>query len=77
MKENHTTWKVGSWSVAGLLALPIIAIFYMSIGESEIFPHLMSTVLPIYIANTIKLVTGVMLLSLLLGVPSAWLMVSM
>ncbi|CCN33059.1 putative Ferric iron ABC transporter, permease protein [Vibrio nigripulchritudo SO65] len=74
MKENHTTWKVGSWSVAGLLALPIIAIFYMSIGESEIFPHLMSTVLPIYIANTIKLVTGVMLLSLLLGVPSAWLM---
>lgn len=75
MKENNSSWKVASWSVAALLVLPILAIFYTAIGESdELFRHLFSTVLPTYTWNTFLLVVGTMFLSLVFGLPSAWLM---
>lgn len=75
MKEKYFNWKLGSWAVMGLLVLPIFAIFYTAIGESdELFSHLFSTVLPTYTLNTFLLVAGTMLLALLFGIPSAWLM---
>lgn len=75
MKEKHNGWSVSSAIVALLLALPILAIFTTAVGDSdEIFTHLMSTVMPTYVINTIILVVGTMLLSLLLGLPSAWFM---
>ncbi len=75
MKEKNILWKTSSLSVALLLVLPILAIFYTAIGDTDdLFPHLMSTVMPTYAWNTVTLVTGVMLLSLVFGIPSAWLM---
>ncbi|SEG71305.1 ABC transporter permease [Vibrio hangzhouensis] len=75
MKEKNVVWKTSSGVLTLLLVLPILAIFYTALGESsDLFSHLMSTVMPTYILNTVKLVVGVMLLSLVLGVPSAWLM---
>lgn len=58
-----------------LLVLPIFAIFYLSLGDSgDLFAHLTSTVMPTYTYNTIVLVIGVMAVTLVLGVPTAWLM---
>ncbi|MBY6197030.1 ABC transporter permease [Vibrio hangzhouensis] len=75
MKEKNVVWKTSSGVLTLLLVLPILAIFYTALGESsDLFSHLMSTVMPTYILNTVTLVVGVMLLSLILGVPSAWLM---
>ncbi|MGR5176848.1 ABC transporter permease [Vibrio parahaemolyticus] len=75
MKEKNVVWKTSSGVLTLLLVLPILAIFYTALGESsDLFSHLMSTVMPTYILNTVTLVVGVMLLSLVLGVPSAWLM---
>ncbi len=75
MKQRVSHWKWSSVGVASLLALPIVAVFYLALGDDgEIFSHLMATVMPTYVFNTFALVTGVMTLSLLLGVPSAWLM---
>ncbi|EGR2794806.1 iron ABC transporter permease [Vibrio navarrensis] len=75
MKEQKYTWKTSSGALAVLLVLPILAIFYTAVGPSdELFAHLLATVMPSYIVNTITLTLGVMLLSLLLGIPSAWLM---
>lgn len=75
MKEKNVVWKTSSGVLTLLLVLPILAIFYTALGESsDLFAHLMSTVMPTYILNTIKLVVGVLLLSLIFGVPSAWLM---
>lgn len=75
MKEKKLLWKTSSGSLALLLVLPILAIFYTAIGDTDdLFPHLMSTVLPTYTWNTIALVLGVMVLSLLFGIPSAWFM---
>lgn len=75
MKEKKYLWKASSGVFALLLVLPILAIFYTAVGQSDaLFAHLLSTVMPSYIWNTLLLTTGVMLLSLLIGVPSAWLM---
>jgi len=58
-----------------LLVLPILAIFTTAVGETnELFSHLMSTVMPTYAYNTVVLVLGTMALSLILGIPSAWIM---
>ncbi|MEZ8193383.1 ABC transporter permease [Vibrio cortegadensis] len=75
MKEKNSLWKTSSGSLALLLVLPILAIFYTAVGETDdVFSHLMSTVMPIYTYNTVMLVVGVMFLSLIFGIPSAWIM---
>ena len=75
MKDKHSLWKTSSGVLTLLLVLPILAIFYTAIGETDdLFTHLMSTVMPTYIYNTIALTTGVMFVSLSFGVPSAWFM---
>lgn len=61
--------------MALLLVLPILAIFYTSFGgDNDLFSHLLQTVMPTYASNTLWLLVGVMLLSLLIGIPTAWFM---
>ncbi|HCJ4667563.1 ABC transporter permease [Vibrio parahaemolyticus] len=75
MKDRHSLWKTSSGAITLLLVLPILAIFYTAIGETDnLFTHLMSTVMPTYIYNTVVLTIVVMGLSLIFGIPSAWLM---
>ncbi len=75
MKEKNYIWKTSSGALALLLVLPILAIFYTAVGDTdELFAHLMATVMPTYIYNTITLTIGVMVLSLVFGIPSAWFM---
>ncbi|MFM5127328.1 ABC transporter permease [Aeromonas veronii] len=67
-------WMNGSWAIALLLCLPVIALLFSAFSaEGELFRHLADTVLLDYLANTLGLVVGVVLLSLLFGVPTAWL----
>ncbi|MGU5679251.1 ABC transporter permease [Aeromonas allosaccharophila] len=67
-------WMTGSWAIALLLGLPVIALLFSAFSaEGELFRHLADTVLLDYLANTLGLVVGVVLLSLLFGVPTAWL----
>jgi iron(III) transport system permease protein len=75
MKEKLSFWKTSSWSCALLLVLPILAIFYTAIGQTDsLFLHLIDTVLGTYASNTFWLVTLTLLFSLIFGVPTAWLM---
>ncbi|MCG9683762.1 iron ABC transporter permease [Vibrio sp. Isolate23] len=75
MKENNYLWKTSSGTLALLLVLPILAIFFTAVGETdELFSHLMSTVMPTYTFNTVVLALGTMALSLVFGIPSAWIM---
>ncbi|WP_438403158.1 ABC transporter permease [Aeromonas veronii] len=67
-------WMTGSWATALLLGLPVIALLFSAFSaEGELFRHLADTVLFDYLGNTLGLVVGVVLLSLLFGVPTAWL----
>ncbi|WP_435532910.1 ABC transporter permease [Vibrio marisflavi] len=75
MVDKFTSWKMSSTAIAAALFLPIAAIAYTSLGQTDdIFSHLMSTVMPTYVFNTVVLAIGVMLLAFLFGLPSAWLM---
>ncbi|MEH8227478.1 iron ABC transporter permease [Aeromonas veronii] len=67
-------WMTGSWAIALLLGLPVIALLFSAFSaEGDLFRHLADTVLLNYLGNTLGLVVGVVLLSLLFGVPTAWL----
>ncbi|MDG2708379.1 iron ABC transporter permease, partial [Vibrio parahaemolyticus] len=56
MKDKHSLWKTSSGVITLLLVLPILAIFYTAIGETDdLFAHLMATVMPTYIFNTVAL----------------------
>lgn len=71
---KNSGWITGSWATALLLALPVLALVFSAFSaEGELFRHLTDTVLLDYLANTLGLVAGVVLLSLLFGVPTAWL----
>jgi len=70
----------GSWLVlcAGLIALtialPILTILFLSFTPNEnIWPHLLSTVLPGYVWRTMGLLIGVGLLTFIIGTATAWL----
>ena len=71
-----STWNV--WSITvGIIALfiiaPVAAIFYSAfLGDTSLWPHLFSTVLPRYTYNTVILMIGVGVLTLIFGVSSAW-----
>ena len=67
-------WFLSTGLIAFMIGLPIVAVFYLALyPEENIWPHLLSTVLPGYISNTLILMFGVGLLSLFMGVGSAWL----
>ncbi|MBF8448231.1 ABC transporter permease [Aeromonas dhakensis] len=67
-------WITGSWASALLLALPVLALVFSAFSaDGDLFSHLADTVLFDYLTNTLGLVVGVVLLSLLFGVPTAWL----
>ncbi|MFQ2343342.1 ABC transporter permease [Aeromonas dhakensis] len=71
---NNFGWITGSWASALLLALPVLALVFSAFSaDGDLFSHLADTVLFDYLANTLGLVVGVVLLSLLFGVPTAWL----
>ncbi|MDK9737943.1 iron ABC transporter permease [Vibrio sp. D404a] len=75
MKQKNYIWNASSGAIALLLVFPILAIFTTAVGETdELFSHLMSTVMPTYAYNTVVLVFGTMCLSLVFGIPSAWIM---
>lgn len=60
--------------IAAPLALPVFSIFYLALFPSgNIWPHLFSTVLPHYLAQTSLLLAGVGFFTFLIGVTLAWL----
>ncbi|SMY36457.1 ABC transporter permease [Photobacterium andalusiense] len=75
MKEKFLFWRISSWLLGSLLVLPIIAIFITAMGNSDqVFSHLMNTVMSTYALNTLGLVVGTVSLTLVFGLPCAWLM---
>ncbi|MBU2965435.1 iron ABC transporter permease [Amphritea sp. 2_MG-2023] len=67
-------WYSATWGTALMVALPILSVFYLALFPSEnIWSHLISTVLPVYITTTLALMLGVGVLSVATGVCGAWL----
>ena len=71
--SSWNIWSIPVVVIALLIIAPVIAIFYSAfLGDTSLWPHLFSTVLPRYTYNTLILMLGVGLLSLMFGVSSAW-----
>lgn len=59
--------------LAGMLVLPVVAIGLTALEDNRgLFGHLLSTVLPGYVFNTLVLMVGVGLLVLIFGISTAW-----
>ena len=71
--SNWNIWSIPVVVIALVIIAPVLAIFYSAfLGDVSLWPHLFSTVLPRYISNTLILMFGVGILSLLFGVSTAW-----
>ncbi|SFI56176.1 ABC transporter permease [Jannaschia pohangensis] len=67
-------WSAGAVAIAALVLVPIVAVFWLAaLPTQNIWPHLMDTVLPRYIATTLILMAGVGALAAVLGTGTAWL----
>ena len=77
--KQSSRWLDRSWlwivvSIAAFVALPILAVLSSIFFDSgETWPHLVSTVLPNYLVNSLFLSLGVSVGVLLIGVTTAWL----
>jgi iron(III) transport system permease protein len=60
--------------IAAAVAMPIVAVIFLGLTPSDdIWSHLASTVLPLYISTTLQLMIGVGIGTLIIGVGTAWL----
>ncbi|WP_156498819.1 iron ABC transporter permease, partial [Oleiphilus sp. HI0079] len=72
--RTEHSWFASALLVATIVLLPIASVIYLAaFPDDNIWPHLLNTVLPVYIENTLILMTGVGTLSVLIGIGSAWL----
>ncbi|MEE9447338.1 MAG: iron ABC transporter permease [Arenicellales bacterium] len=73
-KQGADFWQVGTFLVAGLAIMPILAIAYLAFFPKEnIWPHLFATSLPTYVSSTFILMLGVGTSIFLTGVSTAYL----
>jgi iron(III) transport system permease protein len=73
-KFRFNPWTTTTLLVALVVALPILSIPWLALFPKEnIWPHLISTVLPGYVLTTLGLMLGVTFGVLTMGVTSAWL----
>ena len=66
-------WTLAACLLAALIAAPVAAVLLNAAGpRSEVWQHLVTTVLPEYIVNSLLIMVGVAIGGLIVGVPAAW-----
>lgn len=67
-------WTLLTVAVAALIALPLASVVITAFGDNaDIWSHLAETVLGTYVQNTLGLMLGVGVLTIVLGTSTAWL----
>lgn len=67
-------WGLIALIVAAMVAVPVLVVFsFVFVPATDVWHHLASTVLSRYITNTLWLVAGVSVATLITGVGAAWL----
>lgn len=68
------SWSLAGYAMGALFVLPLFALIFQALQSDEaVFGHLMATVLPTYIINSLLLIFWVSVGALLLALPCAWL----
>ncbi|WP_209425529.1 iron ABC transporter permease [Pararhodobacter sp. SW119] len=69
-----SVWTLGAFLVIAVILLPIATVVSRVFVPSEgVWPHMLETVLPTYVGNTLILVAGVTALAIVIGVTTGWL----
>ncbi len=69
-------WSVGAVLIGAVVVAPVLAVMWLAFHPTEnIWPHLLATVLPRYLKNTLLLAAGVGALATAIGTGAAWLVV--
>jgi iron(III) transport system permease protein len=69
-------WSLGAAVIAAVVLAPMVSVLWLAFHPTEnIWPHLLSTVLPRYLGNTLLLMAGVGVLTAAVGTAAAWLVV--
>ncbi|RYH03045.1 iron ABC transporter permease [Salipiger sp. IMCC34102] len=69
-------WSLGAIAIACIVLAPLVAVVWFAFNPTEnIWPHLLSTTLPRYMANTGWLMLGTGVVTGLVGTACAWLVV--
>ena len=67
-------WHVALILLSLAVILPIASVIWLALNPSDnLWPHLIDTVLPNYVTTTLVLLLGVVALSTIIGVSTAWL----
>jgi iron(III) transport system permease protein len=65
---------LGAGAVAGFVLLPVVALVEIALqGSGDLWPHLVESVLPVALGQTLTLLVGVGIATVLIAVPCAWL----
>ena len=74
-QDQVSGWSLTTLFLALVLIGPFVAILFTAAGDSGgLWPHLLTTVMPRYVANTLWLMLGVGVLSLIFGIVTAWIL---
>jgi iron(III) transport system permease protein len=79
IRPRLSRWRIDGWGlgaalIAGIVLAPMVAVVWIAFNPTEnIWPHLVSTVLPRYLGNTLTLMAGVAVLTAVFGTGAAWL----
>jgi len=66
-------WSIGAAVLAVIFLSPILSVFVAATGDSQgLWGHLSQTVLPRYVSNTLILMAGVAVVTLVFGLSAAW-----
>jgi len=71
--QQFDLWSLTTLVIVALILVPLLAIFWLAFFPTEnVWPHLVSTVLPRYVANSLTLMISVAICSGVIGVCTAW-----
>ncbi|MDI9245192.1 iron ABC transporter permease [Marinobacter sp. CHS3-4] len=72
-RRTSKRWVVSAALITLIVALPVISVLFLALfPEENIWPHLIDTTLPRYLATTLQLMLGVAIITLVLGLSTAW-----
>jgi len=72
-KRTSKRWLISALLTTTIVALPILSVIVLAFfPEENIWPHLLDTTLPRYLTTTLQLMLGVGVLTLVIGLSSAW-----
>jgi len=72
-KRTSKRWMISALLTTAIVALPVLSVLFLALfPEENIWPHLLDTTLPRYLTTTLKLMLGVGILTLVIGLATAW-----